>query len=418
MKTKPQPVSRTRRPLISSEERTALKTAICECTRDIVCAAYGDRLHSLLLTGSLARSEATFLFEHDHWHLLGDADFFLVFKEHVSFPHASALEAITLEIENRLLHCGIAAHFGLSSISPQYLRSLQPRIASYELRILGQVVWGDPQILSLIPAFGPEAISREDAWRMLCNRVIEFLEHVPELCSQSMSMSSSLHYATVKLILDSATSYLVFLGQYAPTFRARAEQLRALSKQRGCDVPTPFPLETFSDQVWRCTQWKLSGGAADCDLRPVLWEEAVRYAQLLLRWEMLQLTSAPSAPDDKSLWAHWMRRQTVPHKVRGWLSVLRRRKGYRNWPNWGRWTRLSLRSTPRYLLYQVAMEILVRLPLLTGERGGPPDLDADWAVFQALLPEPVPIQSTGAGWRQLAAAVVWNYKEFLVDTQA
>lgn len=415
MRTEEHPIGRTYGPETLSQ--SALKSVICECARETLYERYGDRARALVLTGSLARNEATFVFEDDRWHLLGDVDFFLVFRRHTPLPKAADLEETTAKIENRLSHCRIDAHVGVNTVSPHYMETLHPTIASYELRTHGHVVCGEPEVLSLIPAFDSSAISHEDAWRMLCNRTIEFLEHASGLCSNHSKPSSSCQYSAVKLILDCATSYLVFCGLYAPTFCARAEQLRKLSNEYECDGAAPFSLKSFSDTVWQCTQWKLSKGAVRCVLQPALWKEAIRYAQLLWRWEMLQLTSAPETLDDRSLWTYWRRHQGLRGKVLGWLSVLRRRKGYANWFNWPRWIRLSLQSSPRHLIYQVAIEILVRLPeLAAGDE--PTNLQLGWNELRTLLPELAPHKASKLEWQQLAAAVVWNYKEFLVNTQS
>ena len=57
----------------------AVKIAICEQTQDYCLQKYGRRLRAIVLTGSLAREEATVVREAQRCHLLGDADFLLLF---------------------------------------------------------------------------------------------------------------------------------------------------------------------------------------------------------------------------------------------------------------------------------------------------------------------------------------------------
>jgi hypothetical protein len=82
--------------------------------------------------------------------------------------------------------------------------------------------------------------------------------------------------------------------------------------------------------------------------------------------------------------------------------------------------RLSLDSTPRYLVYRAATEVVFRLPYLLKQEGELPRLDVDWYAIQALLPEPAPRPNSPQKllWRALADDVSWNYSEFLLNTRA
>src|SRR5260370_22407140 len=149
----------------------------------------------MVLTGSLARDEATFVEEVSGWQLLGDADFFLVYEQTSRLPSDGDLVSLISAIEDSLFARGIYGQIGLGAVHPTYLRHLKPRIATYELCNCGQVLWGDARILSLIPSFSVGEISREDAWRMLCNRTIEFLWHAAESPLGESEHSSSCRYA-------------------------------------------------------------------------------------------------------------------------------------------------------------------------------------------------------------------------------
>lgn len=378
----------------------------------------GRRLRAVVLTGSLARDEATFIERGNHWCLFGDADFFLVYEQTQRLPSDADLAHLISAIENRLLARGIFGEIGLAAVHPSYIRRLKPRIATYELLTCGRVLWGDAGILSPIPRFSVEEISREDAWRMLCNRTVEFLGHAAEAPLGKAESSSPIAYAAIKLILDTATSYLVFSGAYEPTFRSRAVRLSELARDSATISPASFPLKQFADQVSACTAWKLSEGEKGCD-PPVIWKQAVRYAYTLWRWELAQLTDAPASLSDHALWSRWARRQTTLQRAQGWLSLVRRRGWHRSWRSWPRWIRLSFRGTPRYVVYSVAAGLLSRLSDRAEIEGAPLCPDLNWHELRRLLPECAPTSiARGENWRRLAADLIWNYKGFLLTTDA
>ena len=393
------------------------KQAICDHIVDHCARTYGDRLRAVVLAGSMARDEATFVFDGEGVKLLGDADCALVFRKDASLPAGSETALLQHKIEEHLAKDGVRGKVVLAAVTPRFLENLPRDITTYELRNCGQVLWGEPDILSIVRIFSTSDIMREDAWRMLCNRMIEQLAYVGPLNNTIADLTPELHYATVKLFLDMATSYLVFAKEYAPSYRERSEHLLALAERPHGEAP--FPLKEFAARVAECTSWKLSGEEGDCDHRVGLWHEAMSYLRRLWRWEMIRLTNVRGEPTIQSLCRQLAKQQTVQQRLRGWLSVVKRRGWLKSWRRWPRWMRLSLDSTPRYLVYRAATEIVFRLPYLLQE-GEPPRLDVDWHAVQALLPERASRSNSPEKvlWRTLADDVLWNYSEFLLDTRA
>jgi len=172
--------------------------------------AFGDCLRSVVLTGSLARDEASVLREDSLSRLLGDADFILLFHSHASLPAARVIAPLISACETELRASGLAGPIGVAAVHDHYFRRLPRHIFSYELRERGLVVWGDANVFSLIPAFSAEEIEPEDAWHTLSNRIIEWLELASELSSPPMpredlkqggggaAASWALHYRTIK----------------------------------------------------------------------------------------------------------------------------------------------------------------------------------------------------------------------------
>jgi len=404
---------------VAMPEKSHLRSILVEEALRVCLSQYGNGLRAIVLTGSLARNEATFVREANHWRMQGDADLFLVHKENVAPLSDAALQSLAADIEAGLAARQIHVHMGLASVPPQYLRRLVPRISTYELLACGQVLWGDAQVLSLIPSFKIAEIPREDAWQMLCNRFIEFLEHAAEISSATKEISPSLHYATVKLFLDTATSYLVFADSYEPTFQSRAQRLRDLANDPRANAAAPFPLKDFSDRVSVSTDWKLSGRSEDRNTHTAYCEEAMSYARRLWRWELERLTGAAPGLHNACLWIRCAQQQSALQRSRGWLSVVRRRGWHQGWRYWPRWLRLSLRATPRFWIYRAAGELLWRPPRFVEQTNEPLPRDGVWEQLRSFLPELAPNTLQGEQpWQQAARDVVWNYKEFLIGTDA
>src|SRR5205807_6068276 len=114
-------------------------------------------------------------------------------------PRSRALGPLRQSIEEGVSRRGILARVTLSAVHPDYLRKLRPHIFAYELKKCGRVIWGDSQILSLVPRFSASRIPFEDAWRLLCNRMIEQLEVLDGLEDRPTILPPEAFYRTIKL---------------------------------------------------------------------------------------------------------------------------------------------------------------------------------------------------------------------------
>jgi hypothetical protein len=401
---------------------------LCEAVVRLCTQEYGNRLEGVILTGSLARGEGTFVPNDEGCRLLGDAEFFLVFGENATPASASELLVLRARIEKELSRLRLECHLSLAAVQPGYLRGLQPSMFAYELRACGRVLWGNPQLLSMIPAFSPGEIPREDAWRTLCNRMIEMLEAVADLETPAKKLGPALFYRTVKLCLDMAASFLLFAGKYKPSYRERAQSLRALAEDSAGPEALPFDLRKFSGRVSACTEWKLSGTGSEKFLQAlggdeaalVFWEEAVGYARLLWHWEMQQLTRVQGQASPRELLQKWMSLQPPSACLRGWLYVLRKQGWHRSWRHWPQWVARAWKGSPRYWIYAVATELFFRLPCLVLRPGQTEEIEAARRKLGSWLPVTIEAK-TGAElvlWRQRVLEVVMNYNRFLVETRS
>jgi len=463
------------------------RSVICEVTARVFAEEFGSRLCSAVLTGSLARGEASFVKEGDLSKSLGDAEFLLILHQHAPLP--SSLALLRARSESAILERGIECHVSLSATHADYLLKMRPHIFGYELRTCGAVVLGDPTVLSLIPAFSPSDIPLEDGWRLLCNRMIELLEMTsrgkPERASASKSGElghlsspgcdpSPLTYSVAKVYLDMATSFLLFVGAYVPTYRGREARLRTLAKEvTSHNGRPPLPLARLSRRVTACTEFKLGTGNLHADdlsgewpfVGTIPWEELCADVHTLWRWELAHLIRAADAAgrkeiaeepqratigmsntytdfddlNDLELMRKWMQLQPMKRRLRGWAYTLRKCGWHRSWRSWPRWIRLAWQASPRYQVYAAASQIFFKLGGLVarGEgSGGSSDLDEQ--ELRSRLPlsaggwdrqsgsicnasashSPLSTPASAGSWQTLAQEIACNYHAFLEGTQA
>lgn len=402
---------------LAADAASAIVDAVCEETKKICQLKFGHSLRSIVVTGSLARGEGTFSIENGAWQPLSDAEFIVTLIDPAPLPsaqeHRELGERIINALSDRNLNCSVS----LSVVHGEFYRKLQPSMYAYELRECGRRVSGEADILSLIPSFSAAEIPLEDAWRTLCNRMLEQLEAIAELEPGSSNGSSKLFYRTVKLYLDMASSFLLFMGIYQPSYRARSELLNAL-KQNAPPETLPFNLPQFAATVAACTEWKLQHDAKP-DLGPIseLCLSSQRDATHLLQWELARLTHGKAS--QRELAKRWMRRQRLTEKLRGWAYVWRESGWLGSWRLWPRWMRCAAQGSPRHLVYAAAGEIYALLPaFLSGEVDHSPTAQSLKEIEDLLPVASLNFRSGNRNWRQVAQMCCWNYRQFLENTRS
>jgi len=397
----------------------ALREAICEEVRAVCTQFFGERIRAIILTGSLARDEGTFLRRGDTWTSPGDAEFLIMTSWKTSLPTAEEISEVRRQINSRLLQRKISCKTDLGPAYAHYLRNLPPHIFSYELRECGKVIWGDSNVLNLIPRFPVQQLALEDAWCLLCNRLIELLGFPEELASDGSLSSAKFRYHIQKLYLDMATSFLVFVRAYAPGYQKRREILSRLAEETQGREEYPFDLQEFAEIVAVCTERKLSPINSDEEAVALDPGEAIRTAHRLWRWELERLTGTEDALADCELIKRWMRSAPLRQRVRGWLVVLSACGCHKSFGSWPRWLKLCRQASPRGCVYFVASGILFKL---LGERTR--SHETDWRKDAMTLMDFLPVRKLGTEarppvrWEDLASDATWNYRRFLVGTRS
>lgn len=386
---------------------------------------FGRQLRGVILIGSLARDEATVVWENGSRKVLGDAEFLLAFSDETPLPPADTLDSFKDEVGNKLVQQSVSVKLDFAAVPLLYLQRLQRSIFTYEVKAYGRVIWGDREIFSLIPAFPASDIPLEDAWRLLCNRIIEVLETVGEMDVGAGELSPALHYRTVKLYQDMATSYLVFVGCYEPSYRSRAERLAQMAADPQHAGDLPFQLAAFSACVSACTRFKLAGppSGASNELGFAASTDFIRAAMAdahaLWRWELARLIGDQHRRSDTELMSKWMRTLPFRARVRGWAHVLSKCGWHRSFGLWPRWLRLAMKSSPRHCVYAAASCLFFRLAERLDPSLTPALSDSDLGRIYSWLPVERRASNDVAGdLRQVMIDICWNYEQFLKDTQS
>jgi hypothetical protein len=400
-------------PPFAPDGKSDAASVICRETVHHSVKNGSEGLRAIILTGSMARSEETYIHQNNGVRVMGDAEFVLVFRDRISVPAAEKMARTRGRIEKSLVAQGIFCAVGLSAVPPSFLAEAQPHVFAYELRTCGKVIWGEPKVLELMPAFQPSDIPLEDAWRLLQNRMVEMLQFPDTFEGCRAALPAETHYRTVKLYLDMATSFLLFAGAYAPTYRERVERLRELAQGKGKE-DWPFPLEGFVQAVAACTAWKLGGESAPASRDGNFWLDAVACARRLWRWELARLTGAGNDATDQDLFSGWMQKRTHSERLRGWLFAMRQQGWLHSWRQWPRWARRAWQASPRYWIYLAASE------LLFGLAGAlePGTAEGDSQLSRVL--DYLPLRRDGRGepaWREIAEEIAFNYSQLLVETR-
>jgi hypothetical protein len=375
--------------------------SVCAVVTHCCNTAYGSAVKALVLTGSMARDEASFVPHGIGWKALGDAEFLVVLPSSTCSPVQSNLQRnIDRALISTKIHCNVT--IGTATIKD--LERMKPRIFSYELRTMGRVVWGDPGILARIPNFSATEIDRADAWEMLGNRMIEYLEAVAETNNRA-DHSQFEQYRAIKLVLDTATSFLVFAEGYVPSYQGRSERISALAKLLPSEG-TPLALREFARMVAECTSLKLKPSADARWLNESTRRMTVDYARRLWLWELALLAGSPADMDRQALVRSFAQLQPKLQRFIAWLRVLRRRRTA-DWRSWPLWLHQSMIGSPRLLIYGAAAE------LFFAERNDTFCPKACFDGLQRLLPLSVSHKYASA-WEQSARDVSYNYRELLI----
>src|SRR5690349_17530925 len=109
----------------ASEARTngagrSPKYLVTSETARLCTTVYKNALRAVVLTGSVARDEGTFVTTGTGSTLLGDAEFFAVFEDGRALPASADLRLVEGRIAQRLQGHGVTARVSVSAVHARY----------------------------------------------------------------------------------------------------------------------------------------------------------------------------------------------------------------------------------------------------------------------------------------------------------
>jgi hypothetical protein len=366
-------------PLSADPKRdAALRPSVERAVRTVVDAVGPDRIEAVVLAGSLARGEASVLLEAGTFRLLGDMEFLIVMRDASDWARTRReMATLSAHVTRSLREAGETATVEYTPAGLSYLRrAIRPCIFAHDLIHTGKVVWGRPDVLSEVRAFDARDIPREDALRLLMNRVVELM--LPEESATGAEEWRE-PYQLVKVILDLSGSAVAFAGRHSGSYAARAAALTELLA--ACpDLARALPRTgEFVEALRWATLCKLEPSEEALLRRPEALDASLvsRWAQALWIWESRRLLDRPEGTFMELLQAY-VRHEPVAARLRGWVKLWLHPLRPAKTLSISRTARWILRASPQRLTYGAA--------LIAVWGGGSPGASGQPEAAVALLP--------------------------------
>jgi len=206
-------------PLSASPDLDASIAPRLDQVVDLARAELGDSLQTILLGGSLARSEAFGVDDGGTLRLLSDLDLYFVIAPGSSAAElAGKLRAWAAEDDF------LVAPPDVAIVGPEYFAEARSSMPTHQLAHAHRVLWGAPvQITAARTGDGSATVDPEDAGQLLFNRFIESLD--PALADRH-ALAALVH--RTKQYIDAPMSWLASVGDYSPDRRRQIVRLREI----------------------------------------------------------------------------------------------------------------------------------------------------------------------------------------------
>ncbi len=370
---------------------------------------------ALVLAGSAARGEETVLPAAAGARWLSDLELLVVVPDEVNrVSQCDLLDYLASQISSRLERDGVSVDVELTPVYERYFSRMRPHIFAYELLVNGKQLFGDRDYLALLPKFHPWDIPDEDAWRLLSNRIVEWLAlqlnagHVP---------LEGQFYRVAKDYLDLVTALSLLCGRYAASYEGRRESGLSICEWMQKRVPS-FPSRDFLYFVETAFEFKVcpdnpkfswmqrSGGgdlrtaAARAGFGPMC-EHLPRFLSMAW-WAALSEIHEGSVQSREEALSALSQVYGWEGVVRGWGKMILRPEARAGGAFFGRVPYLAWLASPRSLLYVCAEQLL-------GAYGQEDARTLRWVRCHL----PVLYGAKQEGWRSLAQQCVWNWERYL-----
>ena len=401
----------------------ALKAAVAELSQELFKGSLARDI-TLILTGSLARGEGSFLPDAGGAiRFLGDLEFLLVSASGTS-GRALAME-FERALEGRLEECGIDISVDVGYVRPDYFTRLGPHIFAVELKAHAKVLYGDESVLEKIKDFNANDIPRWDALHLLYNRMVEQMMLLDGLLSGGPEDIRKAHYQNIKFTLDVGGSLLAFQRDYRTSYMERTRAVARAVEAIG-HGPTRECLSKLPEELkyWTLVKldpscdpilsWDADASRTEDNRKAVLkrWLELVRIVHGLWLWEMNNYLGAGWTDDTEILLKRYLRSEGLGMRAHGWAKWVSRLRANGGVP-YARLLKLFPVGSPRALIYASTARLYLSLPYLLEEYGPGECKDSIRRIDASKAGELLPALSGAAStdWPSVCGDLVGSWKE-------
>jgi len=309
-------------------------------------------LDAIILIGSPSRGEATVGETSQGLKIYSDLDFYLVPKNGYEGHLLRAVPRV-----KQLLSLDPTIDVTLNVQTRKDLSNFGPTINTVDLISSGKVIWGDEEILSTVPNYSSHEIVKDDAIKLILNRIIEQLISFEK---RKQDRKPNL-YSSAKMFIDLSASILAFIGEYHSSYREKERRLKRC-------FPTfknlPSIIPDFIQKVEFWTQFKLDPskavketvyspfpGADRNNLYMAVWLDSIQYARAILLWEIQQLLKPSPYPDTIQLLMSYFTNEPTLLKIKTWLKTIMRRQIKVTQLPFSKLHKIITKGSPRHLMY-------------------------------------------------------------------
>jgi hypothetical protein len=290
-----------------------------QMARDLVLDDLGEsEVRGLILTGSLARGEASVAPKGARQRLLGDVEFLLIVRPRSRWrSFRRRVQALSERATHRLSDGEGRFAVEYTPADTTYLRErARPSAFTWDLRHHGRVLLGSPDLLLEIPPFDQSALPPADAMETLLNRGLELLAR--ETAEED---TEALSYSIVKALIEAAGSALAFAGAHESLYVRRPQAVRELLSRHADLREAVSDASRLADLVATAVGVKLrpTSQGLHCLARLVGPAPVRRWLIELWRWEMRRWLRTPGA-DTSTLVQAYLRSEPGAARFRGWAK--------------------------------------------------------------------------------------------------
>lgn len=253
-------------------------SCIRSCTEYIVDRIGERNVRAVILSGSFAINEGSVLFTESGPLFLSDIDLLVVLDSREAHARSYRDRSELGEACEALFPGAVfSGRFDVGIFLTDELRRLPSRPGVFDLREYGVVLWGDGDVLSLMPEYRESRIGGQEALVLLENRMLSLLGGYPGTDAAVGAVAPSFLYGIARAYTDIATAALCLAGSYRAGYDARARLIDENADGEPIDHLVPRSLVPLITQ-W--TRFKLEPSVESRHGRnnraapDVLWEEA------------------------------------------------------------------------------------------------------------------------------------------------